>query len=175
MAPVMVVEDGTGKTDSNLYLTIAELKAYWDNMGYDYSALSDEEIEVLLIKNTRIVEGMYGPKWPGSRNTTTQALGWPRTSATYLDGIAIDTDVVPPEVQDAVAESAYVESQGTDLQPVDDMNNIEEYMVKVDVITEKTKYGDSSGSERPESSAVKDALVRLIRFGKYGGMGVIRI
>ena len=40
---------------------------------------------------------------------------------------------------------------------------------------EKTEYIDGSGSRRPTPTAVKDALNRLIRFAKYGGVGVIRI
>jgi len=176
MAVIFQVEDGTGLTDSNSYVSIADMKQYWDNMGYDYSALTtDEMVQVLLIKHTRIIEGTYGAKYPGSRNSSEQALGWPRTGAKYLDGYTIESSVVPLEVVAAVCESAYAGTSGTELQPVDSQENIESYSVTVDIITETTKYSTPTGSKRPEVTAVKDALVRLIRFAKYGGTGIMRI
>ena len=172
----MIVEDGTGLADSNSYTSVSDLKAYWDNMGYDYSTLSDDEISILLIRGTRIIDGEYGNKYPGVRNSVDQALGWPRASAEYLDGYSISSAVVPLEIIWATCETAYVLNKGSDLQPVNDKNNIAQYSVAVEgAVTESTTYKDGGGFKRPEVTAIKDALARLIRLNTYGYAGILRM
>ncbi len=68
-------------------------------------AASDAVREQCLRKATEYMEQMYKGRWKGVRVLTTQALSWPRYGV-YVDGVYIDSDEVPVEVERACAELA---------------------------------------------------------------------
>ena len=166
MAIQFEVEDGTGITTATSYMTVAELKQYWDNYGYDYSALSDSVLMQNLNKCTRVLDSTYNKKYPGYRNTSTQGLEWPRVEAYYIDGWFIGYGVVPQELKDGLAELVYgVLVEGGTLQPLfKSTEKLIETEVTVDVITEKKKYAEPyvNQNKRDKFTAVQDALYRLI-------------
>ncbi len=68
-------------------------------------AATDAVREQCLRKATEYMEQMYKVRWQGERVLSTQALSWPRYGV-YVDGIYIDSDEVPVEVERACAELA---------------------------------------------------------------------
>ena len=81
-----VVEDGTGKLDATSYITVAELKQYADNVGYNYSVFSDEQIQQKLNKVTKDFEILFGTYFTDYKTVSNQRLSFPRTNCEIKDG-----------------------------------------------------------------------------------------
>lgn len=103
----IVVEDGTGKSDSETLISVADADTYFLDRGDTvWSAIStEEEKEHLLRKASDYILGTYGPRWSGSRLSSTQALDWPRVGV-ISNGFLVESDVVPTLVENASAELA---------------------------------------------------------------------
>lgn len=162
MALSFIIEDGTIVAGATSYVTVAELKQYWDNYGYDYSALSDGDIELLLNKATKTIDAQYINQWPGYREDEDQVLEWPRSAAFYTDGYNIAETIIPVELKNGVSEMAQALNNGADLQPVVSTPGIiEEEYVRVDVIQQRRKYSTTFINPRDVLYAVEDALARI--------------
>ena len=111
------VEDGTGKSNAESYISVADATAYFAARGNaTWAGLASDEVrEQLLRKATDYMLGRYGQRWKGERVSEDQALDWPRECA-YANGFLLDSDAVPLKVQHACAELAVRASAG-DLQP----------------------------------------------------------
>ena len=163
MAVQYIVETGTGASDSTSYASLDFIKQYWENVGYDYSTISDSSFEIWGNRGTITIEGLYLTTWTGDRVEDDQSLSWPREYATYIDDVEIDDDIVPVEVKNALAEMVYILSTGADVQPtIDKEGNILKYSVAVEnAVSESTTYADGSTLNRDILLTVTDALVRL--------------
>lgn len=92
-----VVEDGTGKTNSNSYVSVAETDAYFEDRGNLNWAGTDSEKESYLIQATDYVDLRFKSKLLGIKETEAQALEFPRD--TY-------PGVIPRDLRRAVFEYA---------------------------------------------------------------------
>lgn len=103
----IIVEDGTGKADSESYISVADASTYHSNRGNAAwaSLASDTVREQCLRKATEYMQATYRQRWQGLRVLTTQALDWPRYDV-EVDGYAVASDIVPVEVQRACADLA---------------------------------------------------------------------
>lgn len=176
MAIEFLVESGEGLATATSYVSVAEMQQYWENLGYDFSELTDANIQVLLNNATRVLDNYYFRYWVGSRLTTTQRLEWPRYGAYYVDGQLIDSDTIPIELKDALCELAYVAHSGINLQPNVSAEGVAvEAEDKVDVIKQYRKYLKESikADGRHRWTAVEDALKRLISFNS--GVSIRRV
>ena len=165
MAVEFVVETGTGSATATSYLSVEELKQLWENVGYSIGTTTDEQFTQFLNKATLVLDAQYGTLWPGTRDSTTQALDWPREDAEYVDGTDIEDDVIPIEVRRAVSELVYADVNGTNLQPtLDSRGTISRESVRVDVIETTTTYTEYSAQDNLRTTvvAVIDALARLV-------------
>jgi hypothetical protein len=166
MAIIFNVETGTAETDSTAYLTVDELKQYWDNIGYDYSSLTEDILKQYINRSSKIIDNSYMKQFTGVRTTQDQSMEWPRIGSYYADGWWIDSDTIPKELKNAVSEMVYAILINTaDVQPVDKASTqIIAESVKVDVIEESKKYSTAKveGMVRDKVTAVEDALKRLI-------------
>lgn len=104
----LTTEDGTGKSDAESFVSLADAETYFTNhvAPAQWSAASDAQKEAALRYATAWVD--LGFDWPGSVVSTSQALGWPREGVTDRDGREIASNVVPQSVQDATCEVAAV-------------------------------------------------------------------
>lgn len=164
MAVNLIVEDGTGLSTSNSYLSLVDLKQYFDNFGYDYSTSTDDELSQYLIRSTRVIDSAYIDYWisNGTRKNEDQALMWPRIGAVYVDGYLVDNDSVPPEIENGTAEYVNAIISGDTIQGTESSTGIKKSeAVKVDVIETKDEYFEGSSSSRDSITAVDDALARL--------------
>jgi len=114
MAATFVVEDGTGKADANSYMSVADADQYHENNGTKtaWDAVTDKE--QALRDGTKFLEVSWKGRWIGQRTVKTQALSWPRANAEDQDGFVIDSNEIPQDLQDALAEAA-LDSASTDL------------------------------------------------------------
>ncbi|MFA5387275.1 MAG: DnaT-like ssDNA-binding protein [Candidatus Paceibacterota bacterium] len=110
----ITVEDGTGLSTSESYISVTNASTYHSNRGNAaWAALASDTVrEQLLRKATDYMVQAYRLRWKGDRVSATQALDWPRSSV-CVDGYSVDSDIVPNEVQTACAELALKASSAT--------------------------------------------------------------
>lgn len=111
-----VVEDGTGLSNANAYISVAYYRAYWTDRGRDVSAQTDEQVQGYIVRATDYAEQRFGQQYKGTRKTLTQSLGMPRTGI-IIDGVRISADIVPGTFQMGIAEYAFRASKYADLAP----------------------------------------------------------
>lgn len=101
----LVLEDGTGLTNSNSYCSVGEATVYHsDRLHNSEWETSDDQVPA-LIWATRMLDEQVN--WQGSLANEDQALRWPRAYVYTRDGVLIDEDVIPQWLKDATAELAY--------------------------------------------------------------------
>ena len=116
MAIQFVVETGAALSNSTSYVSIAEYKQYYENRGIDYTAVADATIQAKLNIATEYIDNNY--TFAGRIVDEDQALSFPRCGL-YKNGIAIDSDVIPQDLKDAVCYIADKVKNGN-IEQVDD-------------------------------------------------------
>lgn len=108
----LIVEDGTGKTNAESFISVADATTYHAARGNAaWAALASDTIrEQCLRRATDYMEQAYRNRWAGYRVTSTQSLSWPRSWVPMEDVDYIATyypnDAVPVLVANACAELA---------------------------------------------------------------------
>jgi len=115
MAFTFLVEDGTGLTASNSYLSISDLTDYWNGRGTDYSGEADADMQSALVQATQYIDTHY--RFPGYKSASTQALEWPRTNAYDKNGYYLTG--LPEKIADANIANATAEAAGRILEGTD--------------------------------------------------------
>jgi len=154
------VEDGTGKTNSNSYISEADFATYASDRGITVTGTASE----LLIQAMDYIEQQPFKGW---KYTDDQALQWPR-GGVYIDGYYVDVDEIPQLLQEALCEVAL---------GVDAGNNP---LATQDRMTKREKVGDIE-VEYSESSrataylaAAESKLQKLLKAGS-GGISAVAI
>ncbi len=153
----LIVEDGTGLSDANSYVSVAYADAYF--LARNVTSWASLTIkEALLIQATDYMEAVYSESWKGTVLLDTQSLSFPR--------IIDDATVYPDRLLKAVCELALKANDGALLVDVE-QRTIEE---KIDVITvkyaeysdQKTQYSFVYGLISPYlmSSGISKKVVR---------------
>ena len=148
----LVVEDGTGKTTSESYISVADADTYdstWEALA-SWTAATTGEKETALRKATRYLDLRYHHQWNGRRFNDTQALDWPRTQMQDYDGFQIAAESVPGNLEDATAYLAGRVTEGDDLTPVNDNPGLKHHAYH-NTTTGETKIYEGS----PQSSNAK--------------------
>lgn len=107
------VEDGTGKTDADAFISEAYFDDYCDKRGLDYSSYNSTQKEQAIVRATDYLSESF--PWKGFKLKERghvdgeQALAWPRTYIEDKNGYAVASGEVPTEVQKATAEIAFYE------------------------------------------------------------------
>lgn len=145
----LVVEDGTGKSNAESYISVADATTYHAARGNSaWAALASDTVrEQLLRKATDYMLQAYREKWKGYRYVTDQALDWPRAwvyKEPFYQGAVgtypflVDSDIVPTEVKNACAELALKASSATL------MEDQEQLVVKEKVDVIEVEYSEFS-------------------------------
>ncbi len=113
----LVVEDGTGKTDADSYLSVADADTYHaaHSGSTDWSGASEADKEKGLRLATQYLDAKYNGRWRGYKNDSTQALAWPRGWGVDDEDYAIDDASVPWQLENATAELALKVVEGDTL------------------------------------------------------------
>jgi len=106
----LVTEDGTAKSNSESYVSVADADTYHSNRGNAaWAALTTTAKEIALRLATDYLTQSYRERWKGSRSTATQALDWPRQNV-YIDDngivLVIENDEIPDGLKNACCEMA---------------------------------------------------------------------
>ena len=137
----IIVEDGTGVSGANSYVTEAELTSYATSRGVTLTGSP----EPLLHQSMDWVEMQ---SYKGSKTSSTQDLQWPRTGV-YIDNVLIDSDVIPKELKYLQLRVAIDIDQGSD------PNAVEQQSIKSESVdgAVSTTYQDNSYQSRISSQA----------------------
>lgn len=117
----LIVEDGTGKSNADSYVTLAECDAYHVNLGNSDWEIDEEDAanvakrENAIKKATAFIDMRYGGRFKGVRSTAEQALLFPRDGISDNDGYVLEN--VPTAVKRATCEAALKIFLGADLMP----------------------------------------------------------
>ena len=104
-AASFTVETGSGATDGNSYVAVADADSYHIHHG-NPSAWANATVvqkQDWLRQATLAVDLEFGAGFPGWSTTGTQALLWPRYGATDKSNDMIASNVIPAALQDAVS------------------------------------------------------------------------
>lgn len=93
----LIIEDGTGKSDSDAYIDLDYAKSYFDKMNYDYTCYEDPAIERSILMATEYIDFRF--PYRGRKYKDDQALAWPRY---------ICEAVLPEKIKKACAEYAFL-------------------------------------------------------------------
>ena len=106
MAVTVTVEDGTSKTDSNSYVSIATIDAWVLTNPHDatWTALTDAQKNGYAVMSCRVLNEQMA--WDGWQVDADQALDLPRSGMVDKNGNSIDSDEIPTAVQNAQCELA---------------------------------------------------------------------
>ncbi len=105
----IIVEDGTGLSTANAFITLIFFKAYCDERGNDYSDYTDDELNEAIIRGNFFLSNSFN--WAGYRvQGRDQALAFPRSGLVDHEDYAVPSDEVPTELQQATAECALREA-----------------------------------------------------------------
>lgn len=105
----LIVEDGSGRADSESYISVADATTRHANLGNAAwaAAASDTVREQALRNATRYMVQAYRQRWVGNRVKVNppQALDWPRYGV-EVDGFPVHYDIVPADIANACADLA---------------------------------------------------------------------
>lgn len=140
----LVVEDGTGKTTADAYISVADADTYHTNYGNpaNWSSSTTAQKEEAIRLGTQYLDALYGLEFKGQQRFETQALLWPRSYGTYRDGWAIPFDEIPTNLERACALAALKVRDGDTLLPDIALKDrlITKERVKAAVVEKETEY-----------------------------------
>ena len=103
----IIIEDGTGKSTSESYISMVDATEYFTARGNTtWAAIATDALrEAALRKATEYMVNTFRDRWQGWRKTEDQALCWPRYDV-MVEGYLVDDDSVPTIIARACAELA---------------------------------------------------------------------
>lgn len=151
----LVVEDGTGKEDSNSYADLTYADSYFAvGNNATWASYSIGARKSALIKAGEYIDLR---EFIGQKNTAAQAMQWPRTGA-RVDGFLIASNEIPKSLKDAQCQAAIRAAVGEILPDIEPGSVTEE---TVDVIS--IKYSDNSNNGVTKYQAIDKLLRKLVR------------
>jgi len=167
----IIIEDGTGKSDAESFISVETASAYFTARGvttWDALDTGEETVnrEAALRKATDYLTAVYRDRWEGVRYTETQALDWPRAGV-VRDSWQVDTDEIPIEVQRAEAELA-LKSASDDLLADQTQGVVKEKVGVIEVeysehSPARVRYSFIDAMLRPYLNSVAGCNVPLVR------------
>lgn len=155
----LVVEDGTGLSTAEAYISIADAETYFNarNSGVTFLASGASAQEEALRNATEYMDSTY--RWTADPYGTTQALRWPRYPV-YIDGLFREYLDIPVAVTRACAELAEIFLLEGSLykQVVDSPGAIKSKKIKVGPIATSTEYVSGSSQSAKKYPQVKSIL-----------------
>ena len=155
----VVVEDGTGKTNSNSYASESELSDYAYRRGVTVTA----DYSQLLIQAMDSIEQQ---NFKGDKATEAQALQWPRVGV-MLDGYYVDHDAIPDLLKEAQLETCLAIDGGNN-----PLANVPRGTKREKVADIEVEYMDGA-ADLVYVQAIDNKLSKLLKGG--GGFRVIRV
>lgn len=165
----IVVEDGTGKADSESYISVADASAYFTARGNTtWGAITTDALrEAALRKATDYMTAIYRTRWQGWRTTpTVQALCWPRSGVT-IERVYVDNQSVPTAIKNACAELA-LKAASADL-----LVDVSPAVLSETVGSISVTY-DRSAAKQTQYAAIDGILLPYLKSGGGVSIGLVR-
>ncbi len=147
----LIVEDGTGKSDAESYISVANADTYVvENLTSTlWDAATDTTKEQALRTSARYIDGTYVNRWKGTKASNTQALDWPRFDVEVDPGFFLPSTELPTNLVQAAAELAvkHVEDS-SGIVPDISGPSVTEERVKVGPIETEKKYSGVKGKAK---------------------------
>jgi hypothetical protein len=140
----MIVEDGTGISTANSYLTVQEADDYFTTYGNtNWDAVTADK-ELALIQATQSIDLLYGEKYISYKAIEAPgALLWPRQWCYDNNQQLITDSTIPVTLKRAVSELALMSLMGEDIIPLEnDENGVKLSRIQIDVIEIETQYAN---------------------------------
>lgn len=162
----LIVEDGTGLSTSESFISVANADARIAALGLsstEWTALDATGKEQALRRATSHLEGLYRDRWKGTRLLRTQALSWPRYGA-VVDEWQIESTLVPTDIANACAELAFKAAAG-DLAP-----DIERAVIREKVGPLETEYSATA----PQATNYRAISLKVAPYLRGSGTRLVR-
>jgi len=134
-------------SDANSYISEVDAGVYFTNKGVPamWIAATTTQKQEALIAGTQYLDAKYTRSWRGIKTISTQRLAWPRQGIWDYDGLYVDENIIPRNVQEACAEAAVRSLSG---ELIDETGTIKAESIRVGEIETSTEYmgGKSSRS-----------------------------
>lgn len=102
----LVVEDGTGLSNTNAFVSVADADARHSLLGNSAWTGDNAAKESAIARATAYMEQAYRSRWQGFRHNHDQALSWPRNSVVIDEFVVVESNVVPADIANACADLA---------------------------------------------------------------------
>lgn len=161
----LIVEDGSGMTNADAFISVAYADAYHTAMGNTTWTGVDALKEGAIRRATAFLSNSY--QWQGyKRQGRPQALAWPRVDVVDCEGWGVAFDAVPVEIQKATAEVALRElvtpgSMNPDVVASEQVKREKIGQLEVEYLNANT----SAQAARPILLIVQDIIGPLLRKG----------
>lgn len=152
----IIVEDGSGVTGANSYVSESELATYAADRGVTLTGTDT----VLLIQ---AMDSLEQESFKGDKVLSDQALQWPRMNV-VLDGYYIDSDGIPQLLKDAQMETVIAIDAGNN-----PLNTVARATKSTKVGSIEVEYMDGA-SDSVKTPAINNKLRKLVK--SSGGFSV---
>lgn len=170
----LIVEDGTGLSTAESYLSVSDADAYHDahSAPAAWTSASDSEKEAALRRATEYLDQKYHFRWLGIRKVEEQALDWPRTSVLDRDGYEVDDNSLPRVLKNATAILALKVIEGDTLfEDVDQPGNLTAEKIVAGPVEISQQWATGLSAEK-QYTEVQTLVARLLNAG--GSSEVVR-
>lgn len=168
-----IVEDGTGLTNSNSYVSVTEADDYFADRGNaDWAALSNDEKQQFLIQSAQYMDGEYYSRYIGYQKSESQSMAWPRECArnSVNPNIVYSSASIPESLKQAQLEGAEVARGGSSFYSATE-KGLKKIDQSVDVIKDIKEYAyPTSGGNTISYTSIETNLRGLIR-----GTGKVKV
>lgn len=170
----LTVEDGTGVTDADSFMSLADFREFADGANFD---IPDDDIAAEgWLRRAAFAMGPMG--WLGRPTSATQALAWPRTGVVLRNGEVVAEDYIPRAIVYGQAMLA-LEMYAASLTAAQDGGGaaVTEVSVKVDVIEQTKKFalGTKNAGSLPEPSATASSRAQFADYLRTRGLFAVRV
>ena len=109
MTTTLIVEDGTGRSDANAIVSLADFKTYCSDRGKSLTDYSDEQLNEAIVRASAFLANAFN--WNGSKvNRRAQTMPFPRYGITDRENWPVLPPEIPRELTDACCEITFAEA-----------------------------------------------------------------
>ena len=153
----MIVEDGTGLSNADSYVSVEFADNYFSARGVTaWASLTQAKKEQALIRATDFIDSIY--QWHGKKATSEQALRFPRVNLTDYEGMLVIG--IPNCLKQAVCDASMLSVNGTELFQTKNENGD---VVSETITTLSFTYSKSDKSEKTTQTTLYDSINTKLR------------
>ena len=128
----LVVEDGTGKSDAESYISVTDSDTYHDNRGNTDWTGATAVKEASSRRGAQFLDGRFLGRLKGEKSSSGQALQWPRDYVTDEDGNEVASTAIPTRLEQACAEASRLVPYTQEITEPSDLASLKAGSVGVD-------------------------------------------